>query len=155
MTRVFLAVLLAGASAVCSLPATDPPSPESLRVFEHPQQPGPRITPFLKFQIEQAWRQDDRRRKAWESIRNEADLLKTQDELRGKLLEMIGGLPAEKTELHPRITGKVQMEGFSIEKVIFESLPGVYVTALVYLPDDHSKKHPAVLVPAGHAADGK
>src|SRR2546430_7577074 len=38
---------------------------------------------------------------------------------------------------------------------IFQSLPGVYVTALVYLPDDHSKKHPAVLVPAGHAADGK
>ncbi|PYU86204.1 MAG: hypothetical protein DMG51_06505, partial [Acidobacteria bacterium] len=47
------------------------------------------------------------------------------------------------------------MEGFSVEKLIFQSLPGVYVTALVYVPDDHSKKHPAVLVPAGHAADGK
>ena len=68
---------------------------------------------------------------------------------------MIGGLPGQKTNLHPRITGKIQMEGFSIEKLIFESLPGVYVTALVYVPDDHSKKHPAVLVPAGHATNGK
>ncbi len=68
---------------------------------------------------------------------------------------MIGGLPERKTDLHARITGKIQMEGFSIEKLIFESLPGVYVTALVYSPDDHSTKHPAVLVPAGHATNGK
>jgi len=68
---------------------------------------------------------------------------------------MIGGLPERKTDLHARITGKIQMEGFSIEKLIFESLPGVYVTALVYLPDDHSTKHPALLVPAGHATNGK
>ena len=68
---------------------------------------------------------------------------------------MIGGLPDRKTDLHARITGKIQMDGFSIEKLIFESLPGVYVTALVYSPDDHSTKHPAVLVPAGHATNGK
>src|SRR5260370_42610484 len=68
---------------------------------------------------------------------------------------MIGRLPAVKTDLHPRVTGRIQMDGFSVEKLIFQSLPGVYVTALVYVPDDHSKKHPAVLVPAGHAPDGK
>src|SRR5258707_161526 len=68
---------------------------------------------------------------------------------------MIGGLPAAKTDLHAQITGKIQMDGFSIEKLILQSLPEVYVTALVYLPDDRSKKHPAVLVRAGHAADGK
>src|SRR3989442_12271767 len=47
------------------------------------------------------------------------------------------------------------MDGFSIEKVIFDSLPGVYVSALVYIPTDHAKKGPAVLVPAGHAPHGK
>src|SRR5690242_654580 len=68
---------------------------------------------------------------------------------------MIGGLPAIKTDLHAVITGKIQMDGFAIEKLVFQSLPGVYVTALVYVPNDHAGKHPAVLVPAGHAADGK
>ena len=43
----------------------------------------------------------------------------------------------------------------SIEKLIFESLPGVYVSALVYVPEDGNDKHPAILVPAGHAANGK
>ncbi len=113
------------------------------------------MTPFLQYQAEQAWREDDDRQKAWDAIQDQRELLKTQDELRQKLLQMIGGLPAVKTDLHPRVTGKIQMDGFSVEKLIFQSLPGVYVAALVYVPDDRSKKHPAVLVPAGHAPDGK
>lgn len=114
----------------------------------------PTITPYLKYQVNMAWQQDDVRRKRFESIRDEQDLLQIQRELRGKLLAMIGGLPAEKTPLHPQITGRVQMQGFHIEKLIFQSLPGIYVTALVYVPDD-GKKHPAILFPCGHATDGK
>jgi len=146
--------VLAGAIALCA-PAADDPPPQSFRVREQPLSPGPRMTPFLQYQAEQAWREDDDRQKAWDAIQDQRELLKTQDELRQKLLQMIGGLPAVKTDLHPRVTGKIQMDGFSVEKLIFQSLPGVYVTALVYVPDDRSKKHPAVLVPAGHAPDGK
>src|SRR6185369_10599413 len=68
---------------------------------------------------------------------------------------LIGGLPAEKTDLHARITGTIRMDGYSVEKLIFESLPGIYVTALVYVPADGSRQHPAVLVPAGHSPNGK
>jgi pimeloyl-ACP methyl ester carboxylesterase len=116
---------------------------------------GPRITSFLQYQLDEAWRQDEAQQNNWESIQTEDHLLRLQRQLRASLLEMIGGLPERKTDLHARITGKSQMEGFSIEKLIFESLPGVYVTALVYSPDDHSTKHPAVLVPGGHATNGK
>jgi pimeloyl-ACP methyl ester carboxylesterase len=146
--------VLAGAIALCALAAEDPP-PQSFIVREQPLPPGPHITPFLQYQAEQAWREDDDRQKAWEAIRDQRELLKTQDELRQELQQMIGGLPATKTDLHARVTGRIQMDGFSVEKLIFQSLPGVYVTALVYVPDDHAKKHPAVLVPAGHAPDGK
>jgi hypothetical protein len=155
MIRPGILAVLAGVMAVCPLAADDPPSPQSFRVREPPVSPGPRMTPFLQYQAEQAWDEDEARRKAWEAIQDERELLQTQDDLRQKLLQMIGGLPAVKTDLRPLITGRIQMEGFSVEKLIFQSLPGVYVTALVYVPDDKSKKHPAVLVPAGHAADGK
>jgi len=154
MIRPCIMAVLAGAIALCA-PAADDPPPQSFRVREQPLSPGPRMTPFLQYQAEQAWREDDDRQKAWDAIQDQRELLKTQDELRQKLLQMIGGLPAVKTDLHPRVTGKIQMDGFSVEKLIFQSLPGVYVTALVYVPDDRSKKHPAVLVPAGHAPDGK
>jgi cephalosporin-C deacetylase-like acetyl esterase len=130
------------------------PSKEAFQVMR-PTPAGPRITPFLQYQIDQAWQQDEVRQKLWRSIRTEKDFLKEQSMLRQKLLQMIGGLPSEKTALHPRITGKIQMDGYSIEKLIFESLPGVYVSALVYAPDDHATRHPAVLVPAGHATNGK
>src|SRR5205823_3160893 len=78
-----------------------------------------------------------------------------QEQLRESLLTMFGGLPAVKTPLNPHITGRIPMDGFHIEKLIFESLPGFYVTAAVYVPEDESKRHPAVLVPAGHSSNGK
>src|SRR5882762_9279232 len=157
------ALVIAGIAAVfttCvfmipSARADDTPPKEAFQMNTQGLPIGPRITPFLQYQTEQAWVEDEARQKKWESIRTSQELQKYQDELRKSLLQMIGGLPEKKTDLHPRVTGKIQMDGFTIEKLIFESLPGVYVSALVYSPDDHSVKHPAVLVPAGHATDGK
>src|SRR5256714_4384274 len=148
-------VVMAGTIAFRALAVDDSPPAQAFFVREQPLPPGPRITPFLQYQAKQAWSEDNDRLRAWDAIHNERELLKTQSELRQSLVQMIGGLPDVKTDLRPRVTGRIQMDGFTIEKLIFQSLPGVYVTALVYLPDDHSKKHPAVLVPAGHAADGK
>src|SRR5256714_2787797 len=149
MIRSCIIAVLAGMIASCSLAADDPPSSQAFLVREQPLPPGPRITPFLQYQADQAWSEDNERLKTWEAIHNERELLKTQSELRQKLLQMIGGLPEVKTDLRPRVTGRIHMDGFTIEKIIFQSLPGVYVTALVYVPDDHSKKHPAVLGPRG------
>ena len=81
--------------------------------------------------------------------------MRLQQQLRDQILKMLGGLPTEKTALNPRITGRIQMKGFHIEKLIFESLPGVYVAALVYVPELGQKPYPAVLVPSGHSTNGK
>jgi len=34
-----------------------------------------------------------------------------------KLLSMLGGLPSEPSPLHARITGKIAMDGFHVEKL--------------------------------------
>jgi cephalosporin-C deacetylase-like acetyl esterase len=47
------------------------------------------------------------------------------------------------------------MQSYHIEKVIFESLPHFYVTALLYVPDNSPAPMPAVLVPCGHSTNGK
>ncbi len=130
-------------------------SDEAFTVLKSKPAPGPRITSYLQHQTFTAWRQDDGRREALARIQSETDLLQLQRELRRKLLDMLGGLPEQKTPLNPQITGKIQMTGFRIEKLIFESLPGFHVTALVYVPDDVSSPRPAVLVPCGHSANGK
>src|SRR5262249_10470845 len=149
-----LGVLLLLSTVARVLCAQQVPPESAFQIFEQ-RPPGPSMTPYLRYQLDVAWRQDEARRRVWGQIHSESDLLKLQQTMRQELLEMIGGLPEKKTDLHARITGKIQMEGYAIEKLIYESLPGVYVTALVYSPDDHSVKHPAVLVPAGHATNGK
>lgn len=141
------------AISFASMQSQAPPA-ESFRVL--PSVPdGPSITPYLKYQTEMAWRQDDQRRQRWEAIHTENDLLTLQQELQKHLLDMLGGLPTEKTPLNAHVTGRIQMKGFHVEKLIFESLPGVYVTALVYVPENGATKHPAVLVPSGHSSNGK
>ncbi len=150
-------VLILGICAACAswAIAADAPPAAAFRVLPPAAKEAPVITPYLEYQTEMAWKEDDQRRKAWEGIRTEQDLLAVQKELEQHLLAMLGGLPSDRSPLHPRITGTIPMDGFRIEKLIFESLPGVYVTALVYVPEDGNKTHPAILVPSGHAANGK
>jgi dienelactone hydrolase len=152
MKLIFAAILLSASSAFA---AFDPPAPEAFQVLPPVAAQAPTITDYLRYQTEMAWREDDERRRLWEGIRTEQDLRRVQEQMRSNLLKMLGELPAKKTPLNPQITGRIQMDGFHIEKLIFESLPGIYVTALVYVPNDQEKKHPAVLVPAGHSANGK
>jgi pimeloyl-ACP methyl ester carboxylesterase len=150
-------IVVLGLCAACALPAAAQagPPPEAFLVLPAATREGPSITPYLKYQTEMAWSQDDQRRKTWAGIRTEQDLLRVQREIEAQLLAMLGGLPRERTPLRPQITGTIQMDGFRIEKLIFESLPGVYVTALVYVPEDGNKTHPGILVPVGHATNGK
>src|SRR5215469_791685 len=135
--------------------AADAPPPEAFRVLPTARAEGPVITGYLEYQTDMAWREDAQRQERWRAIRTEQDLKRLEQDLREHLLAMLGGLPQTRTPLNARITGRIPMSGFHIEKLIFESLPGVYVTALVYTPEDGGKKHPAVLVPSGHSARGK
>jgi hypothetical protein len=51
--------------------------------------------------------------------------------------------------------GVLHRDGYRIEKIIFESRPGFYVTALAYVPTDKHPPFPAVLRPLGHYPGGK
>ncbi|MBI3644637.1 MAG: acetylxylan esterase [Acidobacteriales bacterium] len=84
-----------------------------------------------------------------------ADFGRWQEETRRRFLELIGGLPTEKTPLNVRLTGEVRRDGYTIRKVIFESRPEFYVTANLYVPAIGTAPFPAVLAPCGHSLEGK
>ena len=56
--------------------------------------------------------------------------------------------------LNASVTGKIQADGYVIEKVIYESLPGYYVTGNLYRPSNPGR-YPAVLLQSGHTQEGK
>jgi cephalosporin-C deacetylase-like acetyl esterase len=74
--------------------------------------------------------------------------------VRAKLLEDIGGLPDYHGPLHARITGVIRNDSYTIEKVIYESLPGFYITADLYRPNQPGR-YPGVLLQSGHTQEGK
>ncbi|MBN9658561.1 MAG: acetylxylan esterase [Acidobacteria bacterium] len=87
-------------------------------------------------------------------LRNARDLEKRQQEFRSWLTKAMGGFP-EKTPLNAKITGGFTRDGYRVEHLIFESLPGFYVTANVYVPTNAKPPYPAVLGTAGHSVSGK
>jgi len=93
---------------------------------------------------------------AYEARTTPEQIAACQEQSRERLLEVIGGLPA-RTPLNARATGKVQRDGYVVEKVIFESQPGLCVTGLLFLPDADRFKppYPGVVEPVGHTGNGK
>lgn len=83
-----------------------------------------------------------------------AEVAERARRFRAQLIANIGGLP-EKTPLNARVVGTIERERFRIEKVIFESKPGLYVTASLYLPKSGRGPYPAILFPLGHEPGGK
>ena len=71
--------------------------------------------------------------------------------LRKQILSSAGLLPLpERTPLHPQIFGRLEREGYSIEKVLLETMPGFYLGGNLYRPLGKPGKFPGVASPHGH-----
>jgi hypothetical protein len=84
-------------------------------------------------------------------IKTKDELLQRQAELRNTMWEILGAFP-EKTPLNAKITGTVKKIGFRVENLIYESLPGFYVTASLFIPENITKPAPAILFCSGHSS---
>jgi dienelactone hydrolase len=88
----------------------------------------------------------------WQSDVTKESWPTKQQEMRDQLQRMLGLDPwPERTPLQPTITGTVDGEGYVVEKLHFQSRPGLYVTANFYRPKEVPKPLPAILYVCGHA----
>jgi dienelactone hydrolase len=85
-------------------------------------------------------------------IHSLADWQARRGECRRQLQEMLGLWPMpERTDLKPVITGKLEDPEFTVEKLHFQALPNLYVTANLYLPKNQTGPAPAILYVCGHS----
>lgn len=76
--------------------------------------------------------------------------------IRGSVRQSMGDFPFDaRPPLNPKITGTIDGGDIIIEKVLYESLPGLYVTALLYRPKEIAGPLPAVLCLNGHWPEAK
>ncbi|MFO0968229.1 MAG: acetylxylan esterase [Gemmataceae bacterium] len=105
--------------------------------------------------LDLADRQQAERRARFAAVTTKADLETLQKSLREKFLRLLDGLPASKGPPPAKVIGRIEAEDYVIEKLVFESLPGYFVPALLYKPAKIKGRLPAVISPCGHSPTGK
>lgn len=70
--------------------------------------------------------------------------------LRAQLEQSLGFRHLPAPDPRARVVGVLQREGYRIEKIVYQSLPGVSVAAHLYLPSSLKGRAPAVLFYTGH-----
>ena len=94
--------------------------------------------------------------RAWEACTSKDALVARQRDMREKVIASFGGFPL-RTPLNAKVMGRVERDGYAVEKILFESEPDHHVTAHLFLPDARKwpGKRPGIVVPCGHALNGK
>jgi hypothetical protein len=85
-------------------------------------------------------------RRSLAEVRTLADWTSQRDMYRQQLAEMIGLWPEPpRTDLKVVITGTVDHPEFTVEKLHFQPVPQLYVTANLYVPKNLAGSAPALL----------
>lgn len=105
--------------------------------------------------LDRAERQQKERRARFAAVRSKEDVDMLQQSLRAKFLKLLDGLPARQGVPPAKILSKIEAEDYVIEKLVFESFPGYFVSALLYKPRKIAGRAPGVLSPCGHSTVGK
>ncbi len=127
-----------------------------------PAPPTPERGAFDQWVEQQAQALLSARRASVAALTTRAEVEARQREVREAIAGTLGVLPAYDGPLNATITRTTRRpstspgarDGYRIEHLVFESLPGFKVTGLVYVPDGPGP-FPAVLGTAGHADEGK
>ena len=149
-----LTVVLLAFTAAHAAAAVPPPSNLDVPSDKIPgEKPGEMMKCYWQRRAEAAFQ---RWQAEYEARTQPEAIVAYQKGLREKFLAAIGGLP-ERTPLNPQVTGTVVRDGYRVEKIILESQPKHFVTALLFLPagDRCKPPYPGVLVPCGHAQNAK
>lgn len=113
--------------------------------------PAEMMTSYLRGKMLEAF--DHRARVLEKDLETPESIAARGQRMREFFAAQLGGWP-ERTPLNPRIVDSQQREGFRYEKLIYESRPGFFVTAVIFLPLTPGP-YPGVLIPCGHDANGK
>jgi cephalosporin-C deacetylase-like acetyl esterase len=97
--------------------------------------------------LREANRRDARQ---WANVRSKADWEKFRDVRLQALRASLGTFPLPPKTLRVEATATLNGSGFTIENLVFESRPGLIVTANLYVPDPARPKMPGILICHSH-----
>jgi cephalosporin-C deacetylase-like acetyl esterase len=130
------------------------PLAEHLRALDAeviPAQERPDLAKMLDRDLRQRHDAANRRdAAAWKEVTSREEWERFLAPRLAALRASLGSFPDPPAELNSWVTGSVDGDGFRVENVIFESRPGVLVTANLYLPSPRRDRMPAFLIVHSH-----
>ena len=147
MSRIFPLILFLPVVVLCQDATKDPLNLSGISEFKDDAM----MRNYLRTRVHTAL---DKRLEKLERLHTEKQIGAYQDQLRDFFGEIIDLKSFKRTPLNPKITGRLERDGYSVEKVIFESLPGFHITGNLYRPAGDGP-FPAILHPCGHTSNGK
>lgn len=137
------ALVLAMGFLALPLPADDSPAPKSA---EPPSRADRMLADYFRHETTLLTE------RCLADIRSLDDWQAKRVAYRRQLQEMLGLWPMpERTDLKPVITGRLDHDDVTVEKLHFQASPGLYVTANLWLPKNLTKPSPAILYVCGHS----
>jgi hypothetical protein len=125
-------------------------SQDDVALFDYWQYYSDAENSLYKYFCSAGFQQLEERKTLIDKLQSEGDWKERQADVREKLLEIIGPFP-EKTPLNIKVTGIIHRDGYRVEKLIYESQPGYYVTSALFIPENLEGRAPAILNPIGHS----
>ncbi|HSH20825.1 MAG TPA: acetylxylan esterase, partial [Draconibacterium sp.] len=107
---------------------------------------------LYKIITNEAFAQLEQREQQIKTLTTKKDWINYQNELKSKFGSSLQKF--QKTPLNARITGTLERENFTVEKILFESHPGFYVIAALFIPKTLKKPAPTVIYCSGHTELG-
>jgi len=121
-------------------------SPASVHAQDRSLSENPELAAYFEDEVSQLEKENDLTR-----FKSLDEWHEAKPHLREQLFEMLGLRPRpEKTDLQAAITGTTEEDEFVVERVHFQSLPGLYVTGNFYRPKVSAGPLPTILYVCGH-----
>ncbi|HVW00230.1 MAG TPA: acetylxylan esterase, partial [Planctomycetaceae bacterium] len=86
----------------------------------------------------------------WHGVQSFEDWTRLRDAKLALLRKSLGQPIEAPADLHVETVGTLAGDGFSIERIVFESRPGLLVTANLYVPAEQTKPMPGILICHSH-----
>ncbi len=93
---------------------------------------------------------NQRESRNWNAIKTKEDWERYRNPRLEALRRSLGQFPPKRDTMPIRVTGRKHASGFIVENVVYESRPGLWVTANLYVPAEPAASMPGILIFHSH-----
>jgi hypothetical protein len=86
----------------------------------------------------------------WKTVSTLEDWEKYRDKRVDALKDALGDFSEKASNLNYQVSGTYDGDGYRLHNIVYQSSPGIYITASLFLPENPPEKMPGIIIIPGH-----